>query len=104
MNRVLTIALLGLALTACRESKVQKIAPTLAVDALTLDFGPVRVDTTKDLTLSISAANGADVQLASVTLEGDAAFTLDAPPTSLRGLTSEMLALHFKPTSAGDVT
>lgn len=104
MKRVLTVALVTLALSACKETKVQKIAPTLAVDGLSVEFGPVRVDTTKDLTLPVSAANGADVQLNEVLLEGDPAFTLDTPPTSLRGLTTEQLALHFSPTAAGDVT
>lgn len=104
MKRVLAVTLVTLAFAACRENKVQKIAPTLAVDALSLEFGAVRVDTTKDLSLPVSAANGADVQLNEVRLEGDAAFTLDAPPASLRGLTTELLGLHFKPTGAGDVT
>ena len=104
MNRVVAVALVALSLGACKENKVQMVAPTLAVEALSVEFGPVRVDTTKDLSLDISAANGADVQLNEVKLEGDPSFTLDAPPTSLRGLTSETLGLHFHPTAAGDVT
>lgn len=100
MRRALCLAL---ALTACKENKVQKIAPTLAVEVLTVDFGPVRVDTTADQTLTLSAANGADVQLSEVILEGAPTFTLDAPPSSLRGLTSEVLTLHFSPVAAGDL-
>ena len=103
MNGALAFATLAL-LASCREQKVQKIAPTLAVEALSVDFGPVRVGTVSDRPFALSAANGADVQLPSVTLEGDAAFTLDPPPTSLRGTTSELLTVHFSPVSAGDVT
>lgn len=68
MNRVLFLALVALTVCACKQNEVQKIAPTLAVDALGVEFGPVRVDTTKDLTLNFSAANGADVQLNEVSL------------------------------------
>lgn len=104
MKRVLSFAVLAFVASSCRENKVQKIAPTLAVEVLGLDFGPVRVGKTADLTLSLSAANGADVQLTFVTLEGDATFTVETPPTSVRGLTSEVLTLHFSPVAAGDLT
>ena len=103
MSRVLSLAVLAALAVSCRESKVQKIAPTLAVDALSVDFGPVKVGTLADRTLALSAANGADVQLNALVLEGDPSFRLDPPPSSLRGLTSEALTLHFSPTAAGDV-
>ena len=102
MKRALALAAVAL-LASCREVKVQKIAPTLGVEALGVDFGPVRVGTVSDRTFTLSAANGADVQLQSVVLEGVAAFTLETPPTSLRGLTSETLTVHFSPVAAGDL-
>ncbi|MDP2275494.1 MAG: choice-of-anchor D domain-containing protein [Archangium sp.] len=104
MNRLLSFAVLALAVTSCKENKVQPIAPTLATDVLTLDFGPVRVGTTANKTIEVSAVNGADIQLTSITLEGDGAFTLETPPTSLRGLGKENLQLHFSPVAAGDVS
>ncbi len=104
MRRILSLAVIAIAVISCKENKVQKIAPTLAVDELSLDFGPVRVGTTSDKTVVVRAANGADVQLTEVILEGAGAFTLETPPTSLRGLTSEDLKLHFSPVAAGDLT
>ncbi len=102
MNRVLAFAAIAV-LASCREQKVQKIPPTLGVESLTVDFGPVRVGTVHDHPFTLSATNGADVQLSSVTLEGSGAFTLEAAPTSLRGATSEVLMLHFSPVAAGDL-
>ena len=102
MRRLLLLGLLGV-VTGCRENKVQKIAPTLAVEAVSVDFGAVRVGASAARPLAISAANGADVQLRSVTLEGDPALQLEPPPGSLRGLTTETLTLRFAPVAAGDV-
>ena len=102
LRRVSSFAVVAVLAVSCRENKVQKIAPTLAVEALSVDFGPVKVGTLADRTLSLSAANGADVQLMGVTLEGAPSFRLETPPGSLRGLTSEVLTLHFSPGAEGD--
>ncbi|HEY0881675.1 MAG TPA: choice-of-anchor D domain-containing protein, partial [Archangium sp.] len=105
MNRLSWLVLLGaLIAVGCRDNKVQKVTPTLGLESLNVDFGPVRVDTVSDKPFVLSAMNGAAVQLTSVTVEGDAAFSLDAPPELVPGSSSETLTLKFAPKSAGDVT
>ena len=53
----------------CRENKAQTIPPTISVDVKTYAFGVVRVDTTQTLTVPVTAANGADVTITSMTVE-----------------------------------
>lgn len=105
MNRLSWLVVLGaLVAVGCRDNKVQKVTPTLGLESLNVDFGPVRVDTASDKPFVLSAMNGAAVQLTSVTVEGDAAFSLDLPPELVPGSSSETLTLKFAPKSAGDVT
>ena len=100
MMRLTSCAVVLCVALGCRENKAQQIPPTLSVDVKTYDFGVVRVDTTQKLTVPVTAANGADVVISSMTVEGSSAITLDAPPSMIRGRTTEDVVLTFAPTAA----
>lgn len=93
---VVLVVLLG----ACRENNPRRIPPTLALDATSVEFGAVKVGAEGVKTLTLSAANGADIALSSVRVEGAASFVLDTPPSVIGGLGSETVTLRYRPTDA----
>lgn len=89
--------LLLLGALGCRQSPVKAVEPELAASSLTLPFGPVKLGTTPEASVELRGLTQAPVDIISVAVEGDAAFTIATPPTRIPGLEVVPLAVTFAP-------
>ncbi len=92
--------LLALAAAGCRDNKVQQVPPTLSLEAIAFDLGPVKVGAEVTLDVPVTAATGADLLLSQVSLSGSPTFTLVTSPERVAGLSTEPVTLRFAPTAA----
>lgn len=110
MRRLYLLACLAIAWAACGDEPVQKVQPSIRVEAthldedgsLLLDFGPVPVLLTRTLPLTITNLSRAPLSLHEVALDaGDGTvftFDQDLSGTTLRGGESVELGVVFRPT------
>jgi hypothetical protein len=108
MNRrrsALRLALLALALTACRGPEVKRIYPVLAVGSEALEYGVVKVGAPVDQAVVFTAQVQAPVSLNSLRLEAEGpsagAFSLHEPPAQVPALSTVDVVVVFRPPGAG---
>lgn len=97
MSRAALAALAALLAVACGPDELTSARPLLVVDPLSVEFGdhPVLARPTQEI--SLGNLGRAPLDLESVRLEGDDAFTLGEAPARLTGGTREKLAVTFVP-------
>jgi hypothetical protein len=96
-TRVLAGLLALATVAACKQNPVKPVEPELAVSSLEARFGAVKLDTAGTVTLELRALTQSTVDLTEITIDGDPAFTVAAPPTQVPGLDVAALAVTFRP-------
>jgi hypothetical protein len=80
-------------------SKVTKVAPSLGVTPVGLDFGQVKTGHAAQATLTLSARTDAPVTLSGIKLETAEGFTLGPLPTGIDALGQAQVLVTFAPTA-----
>jgi len=96
-TRVLAGLLALAAAAACKQNPVKAVEPELAVSSLEAPFGPVKLGTAGTVTLELRALTQSAVDLTEIAIDGDAAFSVDAPPAQVPGLDVRTLSIVFRP-------
>lgn len=106
MRRFLVLAASGwvaLGLGGCRGcgGSVKNVSPVIGVTPVAIDFGKVKVASTQEQTLEISALSNAPLSIETIVVEGPgaAAFEVVGAPSEVPELSQETLTVRFSPSA-----